>query len=60
MPAPRFLRETDAAAYLDLAPKTIARWRRAGAGPTFHRFGSAVRYAVADLDAFISRTGVAP
>ena len=50
----RLIREADAAAYLGLAPKTLARWRWAGKGPTFHKLGSAVRYSVNELDTFIS------
>lgn len=58
MTAPHLLREIDAAAYLGLAPKTLARWRWAGKGPTFHKLGTAVRYSVRELDAFISGTAV--
>lgn len=53
------IREIDAAAYLGLAPKTLARWRWAGKGPTFRKLGAAVRYATADLDAFIADAEVA-
>lgn len=59
MTAPRLLREIDAAAYLGLAPKTLARWRWAGKGPTFHKLGSAVRYSVEELDSYISNAAVA-
>jgi predicted DNA-binding transcriptional regulator AlpA len=47
------LRENDAAAYLSLSPKTLARWRWAGMGPRFVKLGSAVRYQIGDLDLFI-------
>lgn len=54
-PAPHLIRETDAAAYLGLAPKTLARWRwRGDRGPAYVKLGSAVRYALADLDAYIA------
>lgn len=60
MTTPHLLREIDAAAYLGLAPKTLARWRWAGKGPAFHKIGSAVRYSVLELDSFISSGAVAP
>lgn len=56
---PRLLREVDAAAYLELAPKTLSRWRWAGRGPAFHKFGSAVRYSIEELDAFIANAAIA-
>jgi len=59
MSAPHLLREVDAAVYLGLAPKTLARWRWAGKGPEFHKLGSAVRYSVQELDLFISGAAVA-
>lgn len=58
MTAPLLLRETDAATYLELAPKTLARWRWAGKGPAFYKLGSAVRYSVDDLDSFVSNSAV--
>ena len=59
MTTSHLLRETDAAKYLGLAPKTLARWRWAGKGPAFHKLGSAVRYSVQELDLFISGSAVA-
>ncbi|MEH3037348.1 MAG: helix-turn-helix domain-containing protein [Sphingomonas adhaesiva] len=59
MTTARLLRETDAADYLGLAPKTLARWRWAGKGPSFHKLGSAVRYSVEELDLYISGAAVA-
>lgn len=59
MTTPPLLRETQAADYLGLAPKTLARWRWAGKGPTFRKLGAAVRYTVPDLDAFIADAEVA-
>jgi len=58
MTTAQMLRETDAATYLGLAPKTLARWRWAGKGPAFHKLGSAVRYSVQELDMFISGAAV--
>ncbi len=54
MPAPQFLRETEAAEYLGLAPKTLSRWRWAGRGPVYRKFHTAVRYSVDDLERFAS------
>ncbi|MBN98159.1 MAG: hypothetical protein CME16_02750 [Gemmatimonadetes bacterium] len=53
------IREEDAANYLGLSPKTLARWRWAGKGPVFHKFGSAVRYSVDELESFVSNAVVA-
>ncbi len=53
------MREAEAADYLGLSPKTLARWRWAGKGPVFHKLGSAVRYSVAELDSFVSSAAVA-
>lgn len=50
----QLLREADAAAYLKLAAKTLARWRWAGKGPTFHKLGTAVRYSIEDLNQFVA------
>ncbi len=44
----------DAAAYLGISPKTLACWRWQGKAPRAHKLGGAVRYALADLDAFIA------
>jgi predicted DNA-binding transcriptional regulator AlpA len=51
---PRFLREGEAAALLGLSPKTLSRWRWAGRGPAYRKFGSSVRYAVVDLERYTS------
>jgi hypothetical protein len=56
---PQLIREAEAAAYLGLAPTTLARWRwRGDRGPKFVKLGSAVRYSVADLDIFIANGAV--
>ncbi|MEM1132750.1 MAG: helix-turn-helix domain-containing protein [Pseudomonadota bacterium] len=51
--------EAEAAEYLGLSPKTLARWRWAGKGPVFHKLGSAVRYSVEELESFVSSAVVA-
>ena len=35
-----------------LSIKTIRKWRLTGAGPRYRKFGSAVRYSLADVEAF--------
>jgi hypothetical protein len=50
----RLYKEIDAATYLGLAPKTLSRWRWAGRGPSYTSLGSAIRYSIQDLDAFIA------
>ncbi len=59
MPTSRFLREAEAAEYLCLSPKTLNGWRGAGMGPTFRRFGTSIRYAIEDLEAFAANAEVA-
>ena len=52
--ATRYLDTREAAAWLGLSPKTLERYRVSGEGPHFHRFGSRVRYLLADLEAWAS------
>ena len=40
----------EAAAVLRLSPRTLDRYRVTGEGPAFHKFGTCIRYARADLD----------
>lgn len=48
-----FLTEAAAAEYLGLSPATLARWRSSGGrGPSFRKFGGAVRYARTDLETY--------
>ncbi len=44
-----YLNTREAAAWLNLSPRTLDRYRVSGDGPAFHRFGGRVRYLVADL-----------
>ncbi len=46
----RFYDVRAAALHLGVAVPTLNRWRCLGIGPRWRKFGSAVRYAVADLD----------
>lgn len=56
----QFVSERRAAEILGLSPRTLLQWRLRGDGPVPHRFGRAVRYALADIDEFAasSRTTV--
>jgi hypothetical protein len=47
-----FIKRAEAANYLGLSPATLALWALRGDGPVFHKFGSAVRYRIEDLDIF--------
>ena len=49
----QLLTESEAAEFLRLKPKTLARWRWAGTGPRFLKVGGAVRYTAADLEKFL-------
>lgn len=47
------MNEKRAAAFLDMKVATLQAWRVRGDGPTFLKLGSAVRYTMEDLKAFI-------
>ena len=53
------LTEAEAAALLKLCPKTLRKDRKAGR-LTFHLFGSAIRYTMPDLTAYIERARQCP
>ncbi len=53
-PAPRYLTNGEAAAFLRLSPRTLEKQRVIGGGPRFHKFGRRVMYALADLEAWAS------
>ena len=42
----------EAASRLGLSEQTLANWRTARKGPNYRKFGSAIRYSVADLEIF--------
>lgn len=48
-----FLDEKRLAEQLAVSLAALRRWRYAGVGPKFTKFGSAVRYAVSDVEAWI-------
>lgn len=45
--------ETDIAARLMVAPRTMAEWRRRGFGPRWIKLGKHVRYSRDDVDRWI-------
>jgi hypothetical protein len=49
-----------AAEVLGLSEKTLSRWRWAGKGPPYRKFGSSVRYAFEDLEAYAANSAVQP
>ncbi len=52
-PTSRLLKEGEAAKILNLEVATLRRWRWSGRGPRFLKLGGAVRYELADIEAFI-------
>jgi excisionase family DNA binding protein len=54
----RAITEVEAAKSLGLSVATLRAWRHRHTGPRFVRFGRAVRYLTADVDAFISASRV--
>jgi hypothetical protein len=49
----RFLSEVEVEADYNIPQKTLQNWRGLGRGPLYRKFGKAVRYDVADLEAWI-------
>jgi hypothetical protein len=47
-----YLTEVEAAKFLHISPRTLCRWRWAGKGPRWAKFGGAVRYAASELIIF--------
>ncbi len=47
-----FLTTREAASFLRMRPSTLERWRSAGSGPRYRKFGGRVVYTRADLEAF--------
>lgn len=52
MSEPAFLSPQEAASHLGLSVSTLAKFRLDGSGPSFHKLGGRVAYAMADLDAW--------
>lgn len=53
------LTTAEVARLLGVSPATLERWRAAGRGPRYFRYGRTVRYRYADLEAFV-RTHTGP
>lgn len=55
---PNLMNEAQAAAFLTVAPKTLAAWRatKRTTGPIYLRIGGAVRYRVSDLQNFLENS----
>ncbi len=49
-----FLREEEAAQYLNFSVSTLQKWRFRGLGPNFVKIGVSVRYRLTDLEKFTS------
>jgi len=49
-----YLTPNQAAEYIGLSTSTLAKMRHRGDGPRYMKVGNRVRYAVADLDAFMA------
>jgi len=56
----RFMDTKQCADYLGISASTLTKWRMVGRGPRFFNFGSLVRYAVDDADAYIASCRVEP
>lgn len=49
----KLLNEAEAAKLFNIRQDTLTRWRWACKGPRYFKVGSAIRYKVSDLEAFI-------
>ena len=54
VPLRPLLTERQAAEFLAVSPRTLQAWRVKGGGPSFLKIGASVRYAPADLSAWIA------
>jgi hypothetical protein len=54
-----WLTRDEAAAYLSVAPKTLANWQSLGTGPDLRRIGRTVRYSRDELNRFVDTNGSA-
>ena len=51
----RWFDTAQAANYIQYSESRLHQWRAEGAGPTFYRLGSRIRYKQSDLDAWIEK-----
>ncbi|OQX20051.1 MAG: hypothetical protein BWK76_02525 [Desulfobulbaceae bacterium A2] len=52
------LNEKQAAAFLKISKFTLSKWRSSGGGPSYRKFGKAVKYTMSDLQEFIEKSKV--
>ena len=50
----RFLTTDEAAGIVGMTPRTLAAYRHTGRGPFYLKLGSAVRYRLQDLEAWVA------
>jgi hypothetical protein len=50
---PHYMRRSEAARFLGLAPGTLANWASAGKGPAFHRVGRIPLYSITELRRYV-------
>jgi len=55
---PRYLRTKEAAEFLSLSARTLEKHRTYGTGPSYHKLGGRVVYAIGDLEAWADRGAV--
>lgn len=51
--------DVEAAAYLDMSPHTMRKFRTTGRGPSYRKIGKNVRYTLEDLQEYIEKQKVA-
>ena len=52
--------EKEAARVLGVAIQTLRNWRHKRKGPAYHKIGKAVRYRMADLEAYLQECRIDP
>lgn len=57
-PSAAMLNEQQVAQHIGLTVHALQRWRVKGGGPLFSKLGSAVRYRLSDVDAWIAANRV--
>ncbi len=55
MQSNQFLNRQQAAEFLNLKKCTLEKWAICGGGPSFCKFGRAVRYRISDLEAYVEK-----
>ena len=49
---PSYMTTREVAAFLGLSAGTLCVWRSQGKGPSYYKVGNAVRYKIADVEAW--------